>query len=311
MKNNNSMWKFLTRAAASTVFAFALGQAAHAQEAKIPVVAAENFYGDVVQQLGGDRVDVTSILSNPDQDPHLFEASPKTARALQHARVVVYNGADYDPWMTKLLGATGAGKSSNNRTTIVAADLVGKKAGDNPHLWYDPKTMPAVARAVSAALGTADPAHKSVYDANLAKFLASLQPVDARVAALRARYQGQPVTATEPVFGYMSDAIGLDMRNQRFQLAAMNDTEASASDIAAFERDLRERRVRVLIYNSQATEALTRRMLALARQSKVPSVSVTETQPAGVNFQQWMLAQLDALDKALAASDPTQKPAQH
>ncbi|MEM5314094.1 metal ABC transporter solute-binding protein [Paraburkholderia sp. JHI869] len=293
----------------ATGLAFALGAAfggasaalaAQASNAAIPVVAAENFYGDVVKQIGGNYVDVTSILSNPDQDPHLFEASPKTARALQNARVVVYNGADYDPWMTKLLGATGAGKSGNNRTTIVAADLVGKKAGDNPHLWYDPKTMPAVARAVSAALGAADPAHKSVYDANLATFLASLQPVDAKVAALRARYQGQPVTATEPVFGYMSDAIGLDMRNLRFQLAAMNDTEASASDIAAFERDLRERRVRVLIYNSQATEALTRRMLALAKQSKVPSVSVTETQPAGVNFQQWMLAQLDSLDKALA-----------
>ncbi|MEX3688051.1 metal ABC transporter solute-binding protein [Paraburkholderia sp. BR14263] len=275
--------------------------AAQAVSATIPVVAAENFYGDVVKQIGGNYVDVASILSNPDQDPHLFEASPKTARALQNARVVVYNGADYDPWMTKLLGATGAGKNGANRTTIVAADLVGKKAGDNPHLWYDPKTMPAVARAVSAALGAADPAHKSVYDANLATFLASLQPVDAKVAALRAHYQGQPVTATEPVFGYMSDAIGLDMRNLRFQLAAMNDTEASASDIAAFERDLREHRVHVLIYNSQATEALTRRMLALAKQSKVPSVSVTETQPAGVTFQQWMLAQLDALDKALAA----------
>jgi zinc/manganese transport system substrate-binding protein len=287
----------------AATLAVALGAtlgAASAANAAIPVVAAENFYGDVVKQIGGSYVDVTSILSNPDQDPHLFEASPKTARALQNARVVVYNGADYDPWMTKLLGATSGGKNGAARTTIVAADLVGKKAGDNPHLWYDPKTMPAVARAVTTALGAADPAHKSVYDANLATFLASLQPIDAKVAALHGKYQGQPVTATEPVFGYMSDAIGLDMRNLRFQLATMNDTEASASDIAAFERDLRERRVRVLIYNSQATEALTRRMLALARQSKVPAVSVTETQPAGVNFQQWMLVQLDALDKALA-----------
>ncbi|QGZ62963.1 metal ABC transporter solute-binding protein [Paraburkholderia acidisoli] len=297
-------------ARAAATLALALGtafggaQAALAAQASaaIPVVAAENFYGDVVKQIGGNFVDVTSILSNPDQDPHLFEASPKTARALQHARVVVYNGADYDPWMSKLLGAS---KGNGTRTTIVAADLVGKKAGDNPHLWYDPKTMPAVARAVSAALGAADPAHKSVYDANLAAFLKSLEPVDAKVASLRARYQGQPVTATEPVFGYMSDAIGLDMRNLRFQLAAMNDTEASASDIAAFEGDLRGHKVRVLIYNSQATEALTRRMLALAKQSKVPSVSVTETQPAGVNFQQWMLAQLDALDKALALNAPS------
>lgn len=297
MKKNNSMWKFLMRAVASTVFVFAFGQAAHAQDTKIPVVAAENFYGDVVKQLGGDRVDVTSILSNPDQDPHLFEASPKTARALQHASLVVYNGADYDPWMAKLLNVS----KNDKRTTIVAAELVGKKSGDNPHLWYDPSTMPAVARAVSAALASADPAHKAAYDANLAKFLDSLKPIADKVAALRSQYAHASVTATEPVFGYMSDAIGLDMRNQRFQLAAMNDTEASASDIAAFERDLRERRVRALIYNSQATEALTKRMLKLAQQSHVPTVSVTETQPAGKNYQQWMLAQLDALGNALAA----------
>ncbi len=299
MKNNNPMWKCVLRAAVSALTAFAVGQAAHAQDAKIPVVAAENFYGDVVQQLGGDRVDVASILSNPDQDPHLFEASPKTARALQHASLVVYNGADYDPWMTKLLTAS----KNDARKTLVAAELVGKKSGDNPHLWYDPATMPVVARAVSAALASADPAHKAAYDANLAKFLDSLKPIAGKVAALRSQYAHAPVTATEPVFGYMSDAIGLDMRNQRFQLAAMNDTEASASDIAAFERDLRERRVRVLIYNSQATEALTKRMLTLAQQSHVPTVSVTETQPAGKHYQQWMLAQLDALGNALAANN--------
>jgi zinc/manganese transport system substrate-binding protein len=290
-----SLSKYLVAGAA----VLALGQGAYAQAAKIQVVAAENFYGDVVHQLGGDHVDVTSILSNPDEDPHLFEASPKTARALQNANLVVYNGADYDPWMAKLLNAS----KNEKRTIIVAADLVGKKSGDNPHLWYDPATMPAVARAVSAALVTADPAHKSAYDANLAKFLDSLKPIDAKVAELHGRYPGVPVTATEPVFGYMSDAIGLSMRNLRFQLATMNDTEASASDIAAFERDLREKRVRVLIYNSQATEALTKRMLKLAQQSHVPAMSVTETEPAGKNYQQWMLSQLDALTKALAAGD--------
>ncbi|MBC8720044.1 cation ABC transporter substrate-binding protein [Paraburkholderia sp. 31.1] len=281
------------------IAALGFGHNAFAADAKIPVVAAENFYGDVVRQLGGDRVDVTSILSNPDQDPHLFEASPATARALQHASLVVYNGADYDPWMVKLLAAS----KGAHRTVIIAADLVGKKGGDNPHLWYDPATMPKVARAVCDALGAADPVHKPAYDANLAKFLDSLKPIDAKVAELHGRYAGLPVTATEPVFGYMSDAIGLAMRNQRFQLATMNDTEASAADIAAFERDLRERRVRVLIYNSQATEALTKRMLKLAQQSKVPTMSVTETLPPGKTYQTWMLTQLDALQKALAAGD--------
>lgn len=268
---------------------------AAAQTAKLQVVAAENFYGDVIKQIGGANVSVTSILSNPDQDPHLFEASPKTARALQHANLVVYNGADYDPWMGKLLAAS----KNATRKTIVVADLVGKKPGDNPHLWYDPATMPAAALAINAALGAADPSHKADYDANLAGFLASLKPIDAKVAALRAQYKGVPVTATEPVFGYMSDAIGLEMRNLRFQLATMNDTEASATDIAAFENDLRKRQVKVLIYNSQAEEPMTKRMLKIAKDASVPTVSVTETQPAGKTFQQWMLAQLDALGAAL------------
>ncbi|PAJ81104.1 metal ABC transporter solute-binding protein, Zn/Mn family [Burkholderia ubonensis] len=283
---------------AAGLAALSLAAPALAQAAAVNVVAAENFYGDVASQIGGRHVAVTSILSNPDQDPHLFEASPKTARALQQAQLVIYNGADYDPWMGKLLGASKQAK----RATIVVADLVGKKAGDNPHLWYDPATMPAAARAIAAELGRADPAHKADYDANLQKFVASLKPVDDKVAALRAQYKGVPVTATEPVFGYMSDAIGLDMRNQRFQLAAMNNTEASAQDVAAFESDLRKKQVRVLIYNSQAEEPMTKRMLKIARDGGVPTVSVTETQPAGKTFQQWMAGQLDALGKALSTA---------
>jgi zinc/manganese transport system substrate-binding protein len=279
---------------AAVLFA-SFSQVASAQTKPVQIVAAENFYGDVVRQLGGDHVAVTSILSNPDEDPHMFEASPKTARALQNAALVVYNGADYDPWMDKLLGAS----KGNGRTTIVAAQLTGKKSGDNPHLWYDPATMPVVAKAVSAYLVQTDPAHKSDYDARLQTFLTSVKPIDDKVAALKSQYKGVPVTATEPVFGYMSDAIGLDMRNPKFQLAVMNDTEPSASDIAAFEKDLKERRVHVLIYNSQATEALTKRMLKVAHDARVPSISVTETLPAGKTFQTWMSSQLDTLGSAL------------
>ena len=281
-----------------TCFAIALGlcNTASAQTARVPVVAAENFYGDVIRQLGGDHVQVTSILSNPDEDPHLFEASPKTARALQHAALVVYNGADYDPWMDKLLAVS---KSNDKRTVIVVAKLVGRKAGDNPHLWYDPATMPAVAKAVSAYLVSADPSHKSDYDARLAAFLGSMKPIDSTVAQLKTHYKGVPVTATEPVFSYMADAIGFEMRNLRFQMASMNETEPSAADIAAFEKDLRERRVHVLIYNSQATGALTKRMLNIAKDAHVPSISVTETLPAKETYQQWMQSQLDTLSGAL------------
>jgi zinc/manganese transport system substrate-binding protein len=129
-----------------------------AADGKISVVAAENFYGDVARQIGGDDVTVASIMNNPDQDPHLFETTPSTVRQIAAAQVVILNGADYDPWMDKLLKAS----PKADRTAIVVADLVGKKAGDNPHLWYDPGTMPAAAKALAEAFAKADPAHKDV-----------------------------------------------------------------------------------------------------------------------------------------------------
>ncbi len=267
-----------------------------AQAAPIQIVAAENFYGDVARQVGGDAVAVTSILTNPDQDPHEFEANAATARAMAGAAIVVYNGADYDPWVVKLLSAS----PSPSREVIQVADLVGKKPGDNPHLWYDAATMPAFAEALAAALRGVDPAHASDYAQRLAQFRVSLQPLDARIAALRRRCAGTPVTATEPVFGYMADALDLVMRNYRFQLAVMNDTEPSAAAVAGFERDLTSRAVKVLFYNSQTTEALTARMRQIGEKAGIPVVGVTETEPPGKNYQEWMLSQLDALDRALA-----------
>ena len=265
--------------------------------AKVPVVAAENFYGDIASQIGGDHVAVTSIMSNPDQDPHLFETSPSTARQLSAARIVIFNGAAYDPWMDKLLGAS----PRAGRVQIEAASLVGKKPGDNPHLWYLPATMPAVGKAYADALKQADPSIGADIDRQLATFVASLDPINAKITAMRAKYQGVPVTATEPVFGYMADAVGLEMRNLRFQTAVMNDTEPSAADLGAFEQDLRSHRVKVLFYNAQVSDELTRKLLAIAQSSGVGVVSVTETEPHGMTYQAWMLKQLDALDAALAA----------
>jgi zinc/manganese transport system substrate-binding protein len=279
----------------ATMFAGAIVPSAQAA-AGIPVVAAENFYGDMVKQIGGNRVAVKSIMSNPDQDPHLFETSTSTARQLSAARVVVYNGAAYDPWMDKLLSAS----PRPGRVTIEAASLVGKKPGDNPHLWYLPATMPATAKAVADALKQADPSSQADVDRGLAAFLASLEPINAKIAAMKAKYQGLPVTATEPVFGYMADALGLDMRNMHFQVSVMNDTEPSATDLAAFQQDLRERRVKVLFYNAQVSDEMTRKMLAIAKSAGVAVVSVTETEPNGMNYQNWMLHQLNALDAALS-----------
>ena len=259
-------------------------------------MAAENFYGDIAAAIGGEHVSVISVLSNPDQDPHLFEASPSVARDLAGARIVILNGAGYDPWVAKMLAAN----SAPDRLVIVAADLVHRATGDNPHLWYDPATMPAVAAALAAMLSEIDPADAADYAANLDRLRGGFETIATKISTIRARYAGRPVTATEPVFGYMAAALGLTMRNERFQLAVMNDTEPSARDTAAFEDDLRGHKVDVLFYNSQVTDPQVDRLLAIASQSHVPVVGVSETRPAGRSFVEWMIGELDATEKALA-----------
>ncbi|WP_428485825.1 metal ABC transporter solute-binding protein, Zn/Mn family [Rhodopila sp.] len=265
------------------------------------IVAAENFYGDVAQQIGGPNVKVTSILNNPDQDPHLFEASPSVARDISAARIVVYSGIDYDPWMEKLLEAA----RSHDRRTIVVAPLAARKPGDNPHVWYDTQTMLAYAAVLTDALVAEDPAGAAGFRARLQQFQDSIQPIQAKIALLRDRLAGTPATATEPIFGYMLDAIGMHSRNQSFQLSVMNNTEPSASDIAAFENDLKTHKVRLLIYNSQATDPTADRMRGIAKTANVPLVAATETEPAGMkNYQAWMSSELDAVDKALPNASP-------
>jgi zinc/manganese transport system substrate-binding protein len=267
-----------------------------AADAPLAVVAAENFYADICRQVGGDRVAVASIMNNPDQDPHLFETTPGIVRQIAAAQIAILNGANYDPWMEKLLAAA----PRSGRLTINVAAIANRKAGDNPHLWYDPAIALLVARACAANFAKADAAHGKDFAARLAAFETSLKPVTDKVAAMRAKHAGAPVTATEPVFGLMTSALGLTMRNERFQLAVMNDTEPSARDLAAFEDDLKQRTVKVLIYNKQVSGKLTQRLLDIARKAKVPAVGITETLPAGTSFQDWMLGELDALDKALS-----------
>jgi len=287
-----------TIAGLALIFLIALGLSPTASAADRPLklVAAENFYGNVAHQIGGLQVEVVSVMSNPDQDPHLFETSPAVLRQLADARIVIYNGADYDPWMPKLLKAT----PKPGRTAIVAADLVHKRARDNPHLWYDPPTMPAVARALTAALEKADPDHAADYQVRLETFLSSLKPLNDKISAINKKYAGAAVTASEPVFGYMAAALGLIMRNEKFQLSIMNDTEPTARDVAAFERDLKQHKVRMMFYNKQASDKIVLHLVEIARAVKVPVVGVTELVPSGTNFQDWMLHELDDTEKALA-----------
>ena len=264
----------------------------------VKVVAAENFYGDVASQIGGANIAVTSILTNPDDDPHLFEASPATAKALSDAKVVIVNGVDYDPWMEKLLGANKA----PGRKEIVVAQLVGRKAGDNPHLWYEPSYVKAAAKVLAADLDAIDPANKADYDKGEAQFLDSLKPLDDKIADMRKKYVGQPVIASEPVFGYQAGLIGLKVHNEKFALAVMNNAEPTASEVAAFENDLKGHKVKAMLYNAQASEPAVARLVQMAKDNGIAVVGVSETEPPGATYQQWMLGQLDALDAALGGA---------
>ena len=219
------------------------------------IVAAENFYGGVARQIAGDSADVTSILSNPNQDPHEFTTDAATARAVADADIVIYNGIGYDDWMDKLLGAQG----KSGRVVIRVADLIGAKSGDNPHIWYDPRTMPALAAKLAEILKQTD---------NLAAFQKEMDAVTSKIAEIKSAHSGTVVTATEPVFGYMADALGFKMENYEFQLAVMNDTEVSFQQAADFEKSLHDKSMKILFYNSQVTDPVTQRVQESAKKTR-------------------------------------------
>jgi zinc/manganese transport system substrate-binding protein len=267
-----------------------------ATAAPIKILAAESVYGQVAAAIAGDHATVTSVLSNPAQDPHDFEARPSTARAAAEAGIVVLNGAGYDPWMDHLLAAA----APPGRVTINIATLLHTQSGADPHLWYNPAAMAAFAATLRDALQQQDPSNARRYQANTQAFLAAMATLQARIITLRGRYAGVPVTATEPVFNDMAAALGLTMRNKRFQIAIMNGTEPRASDVAAMDADLRTHAVRALILNAQVTSPATQRLTAIAGAAGVAIVPITETMPPGSTYTGWMLTELDALDRALA-----------
>jgi zinc/manganese transport system substrate-binding protein len=270
------------------IFLFGFVLSAGAQTATpVRIVAAENFYGDVAQQIAGPSAQVTSILSNPNQDPHEFQTDAKTAKAVADADIVIYSGIGYDDWMGKLLGAQG----KPTRAVINVSSLIGAKDGDNPHIWYDPKTMPALAAKLGEILQA---------PAAAANFTASMTPELSKIAELKPKCAGMTVTATEPVFGYMAAALGFNMVNYQFQITVMNDTEPSFQQTADYEKSLTSHTVKILFYNSQVTDPVTQRMQTLAQDNHIPVVGVTETQPLDAkSYQDWMLRELTGIEAAL------------
>lgn len=260
----------------------------------IEIVAAENFYGNIAKQIGGPHVVVTSILSNPNQDPHLFSSSASTAKAIAHADLIIYNGLDYDPWITNLIGV------NLNKKSLVVADLLGKKAGENPHIWYDPNTMIIFAHQLADILSQLNVQNKEYFQTQLRSFKEDYKRLFNKIAQLKQRYQGSSITATEPIFDYMADSLGLKMLGKGFQLSIMNGTPPSAKDIKEFEDVLTRHEAKVLIYNNQVSNPITERMRSLAQKVGVPTVGVSEIEPADRGYVNWMIDQLNSLEGNLS-----------
>ena len=272
---------------------------------KIVAVGAENEYADVLSQVGGKYVQVSAIMSNPNTDPHTFEASASVAREVSAAQLVVQNGVGYDTFMNTIENAV----PSSSRKVIVVQNVLGlPDSTPNPHLWYQPGTMPAVANAIAADLAAIQPAHGSYFKANASAFIASLAAWNNAMAAFKAKYPNTPVATTEPVADYMLQAIGADnLTPFAFQADIMNGTDPSAQDVAVERSLFTQHKVKVFVYNQQVTDSLTQSFITLAQANGIPVVGVYETMPVpGFNYQSWMLTEVQDLQKAVASKISTE-----
>ena len=273
---------------------------------KIVAVGAENEYANVISQIGGKYVSVSAIESNPNTDPHAFEASPSVAQEVAAAKLVVQNGIGYDTYMNKIEAAS----SAPGRKVIDVQNLLGRPdSTPNPHLWYSPTTMPAVAKAISSGLTALQPSHAAYFTANLHRFDNSLQPWYQAIARFKAAYPGTPVAVTEPVGDYMLQAAGTKILTPfTFQADIMNGVDPSPQDVSLQNGFFSGHKVKVFVYNQQVTDSLTQSFLAQARKYGIPVVGVYETMPTpGYDYQSWMLAEVQALQKAVADKISTEK----
>ena len=262
----------------------------------INVVAAENFYGDVVKQLGGSHVAVTSILSNPNVDPHEYESNVQTAVAVSKAQLVVENGAGYDTWMDKLLSAS----PNSSRIVLVSADIAGHKLPDNPHVWYGIDNMPTIAQAITGALKKLDAADAATFDKNLATFKQSLVPLEQKISDINKKYKGIPVALTETIYLYQTIPEGLDVLTPfEFQKANAEGTDPPANTVVETNTQVTRKEVKVLIYNVQTVTPITTNLQNEAQNLNIPIVPVSETMPPGKTYQTWMIDQLNTLQQAL------------
>jgi zinc/manganese transport system substrate-binding protein len=263
----------------------------------IRVVAAENFWGSLITQLGGTRVSVTSIVSDPNADPHEYESNSANAVAIANAQLVIINGAGYDTWAQHLIAAS----NSPHQVVLNVQELVNQTVDANPHFWYSPDYVNETVKAMYQDLVSIDPSHTSYYTQQYAALNASLAAYNARIGEIKQQFGGAKVASTETVFLYLANATGLDVVSPApFMEAVAEGNDPPAQSVAQFNQLISSGTVKVLIYNEQTVTPLTQSIKVLASQHNIPIVPMTETvQPPDVSFQVWMNAQLTALQNAL------------
>jgi zinc/manganese transport system substrate-binding protein len=266
-----------------------------ASTAKIKITAAENFYGEAAKAVGGDRVEVTSVLNNPSVDPHDYEPTPDVARTVSNSKIIVLNGVGYDEWMEKLVNADPASKSKS--VIKVADDLMGKKVGDNPHVWYDPEAMPKLTNKIADELTKLDPSGDQVFHKNAQVYITSLDSIKAKIQKLK--QSGAKIAVSETIFDYMAAAMNLTINNTKFGKAINDGNDPSPADIAQMQEDIKGKNVKLFIYDIQNTSPTVDNIVKMVKSSGIPIVEVTETEPEGKNYVQWMTDILDNIGKAL------------
>jgi len=264
----------------------------------VQVVAGENFWGSIAAQVGGNHVAVRSILVDPNADPHDYDPKPDDARAVADARYVIVNGAGYDPWLQKLLDAS----PSSGRKVLDVGKLVGRKEGDNPHLWYNPDFVTRVVDQITADLKALDAADAASFDQQNTQFeTVDLKTYHDLIGTIKSKYPGVPVGSTESIFVDMAAACDLDLTTPPGYMKAISEgTDLPPSDKAAFDQQVTRKRIKVLVFNRQNATPDTDDVKAKAIAAGIPVVSITETlDPANVSFQEWQDAQLQYLLQAL------------
>ena len=263
----------------------------------IHVVAVENFWGSLITQLGGTRVSVTSIVSDPNADPHEYESNTANAIAIANAQLVIVNGAGYDTWAQKLIAAS----NTPHQVVLNVQELINQPDDANPHFWYSPTYVNETVKAMYQDLVSIDPSHASYYTQQYDALKASLAVYNERITEIKQQFGGVKVASTESIFVYLANATGLDLVSPpAFMEAVAEGNDPPAQSLVQFDQLITNGSVNVLVYNEQTVTPLTQSIKALASQHNIPIVPVTETiQPPNVSFQVWMNAQLIILQNAL------------